>query len=46
VAFISDEVRMATLVARGDVRTLTIDQSQFREILRLQISFQSVQCNV
>jgi HEAT repeat protein len=36
MAIISDEVRMATLVARGDVRTLTIDQRQFREILRLR----------
>jgi HEAT repeat protein len=36
MAIISDEVRMASLVARGDVRTLSIDQSQFREILRLR----------
>ena len=35
MAITRDVVHMATLVAKGDVRTLTIDQSQFREILRL-----------
>lgn len=36
MAIISDEVRMASLKALGEVRTLSINQSQFREILRLR----------
>jgi HEAT repeat protein len=36
MAIISDEVRMASLTALGEVRTLCISQSQFKEILRLR----------
>lgn len=36
MSIISDEVRMATLTASGDVRTLSISQAQFKEILRLR----------
>jgi hypothetical protein len=36
MAIISDEVRMASLKALGEVRTLCINQSQFKEILRLR----------
>jgi HEAT repeat protein len=36
MAIISDEVRMASLTALGEVRTLCINQSQFREIIRLR----------
>ena len=36
MAIISDEVRMASLTASGEVRTLCISQSQFKEILRLR----------
>ena len=36
MAIISDEVRMATLTAAGAVRTLCINQRQFKEILRLR----------
>jgi len=36
MAIISDEVRMATLTAVGPVRTLSISQKQFKEILRLR----------
>jgi hypothetical protein len=36
MAIISDEKRMATLTAAGSVRTLSISQKQFREILRLR----------
>ena len=36
MSIISDEVRMATLTAVGQVRTLSISQKQFREILRLR----------
>lgn len=34
MAIISDEVRMASMTAQGNVRTLSIDQVQFKEILR------------
>jgi CRP-like cAMP-binding protein len=34
MAIISQQPRMATLVAQGDVRTLCIDQGQFEGILR------------
>jgi hypothetical protein len=36
MSIISDEVRMATLMAVGPVRALSISQKQFREILRLR----------
>jgi CRP-like cAMP-binding protein len=36
MAIISDEVRMATLTAYGDVRTLYISQREFKEILHLR----------
>lgn len=36
MAIISDEVRMATLTAVGPVRTLSISQNQFKEILRFR----------
>ena len=36
MAIISDEMRMATLTAAGPVRTLSLGQKQFREILRLR----------
>ncbi len=36
MAIISDETRMASLSARGELRTLCISQSQFKEILRLR----------
>lgn len=36
MSIISDEVRMASLTAVGPVRTLSISQNQFREILRLR----------
>jgi len=36
MAVISDEVRMATLTAYGDVRTLCISRREFREILHLR----------
>jgi HEAT repeat protein len=36
MAIISDELRMATLTARGDVRALTISQAAFRDILRMR----------
>jgi HEAT repeat protein len=36
MAIISDEVRMATLTAAGNARTLCISQKQFKEILRLR----------
>jgi len=36
MSIISDEMRMATLSALGNVRTLCISQKQFREILRLR----------
>jgi HEAT repeat protein len=36
MSIISNEVRMATLTAMGPVRTLSISQKQFREILRLR----------
>jgi hypothetical protein len=36
MAVISDEMRMATLTAYGDVRTLCISRREFREILHLR----------
>ena len=36
MAVISDEVRMASLTAYGDVRTLCISRREFREILHLR----------
>jgi HEAT repeat protein len=36
MAIISEETRMANLTARGELRTLCISQSQFKEILRLR----------
>ncbi len=36
MAIISDETRMASLTAKGELRTLCISQNQFKEILQLR----------